>query len=406
MISENGLNIDRVQRVVEENFPGLWPIVDLGLTTAATLLLADNCNPSAVIFVGGPSSSKTTVVEMFGDHERCYLSDNFTPASFVTHAANVSRDRLAEIDLLPRIRHTLLLTPELAPLFRGKQDDLVQRFAILTRVLDGQGLQTDSGTHGRRGYRGDYLFAWLGCTTPFSPSVWQAMAQLGSRLFFYRVPEQQVTVDDLLRVHEQVPYRERVEFCREVVQHFLTDLFTFYGDVRGVQWDSSNDDGNMKLWLAYLAKLLVATRGANPLQDFGSTSQMQGERPWRAHAGLFNLARAHALVHGRRQLTMDDFPPVADLTVSSMPDRSRQVFKAMLQNGGTLTVHEAQIALNVDSPQTARAMLQEISKQGVFLFVEDGVGKTAHLRFCKEWEWLVQSSLKKVVEGICSPIKI
>ena len=89
-----------------------------------------------------------------------------------------------------------------------------------------------------------------------------------------------------------------------------------------------------------------------------------------------------------------------------MPDRSRQVFKAMLQNGGTLTVHDAQTALNVDSPQTARAMLQEIPKQGVFLFVVDGVGKTAHLQFCKEWEWLVQSSLKNIVEGIGSPIKI
>jgi len=90
------------------------------------------------------------------------------------------------------------------------------------------------------------------------------MAQLGSRLFFYHVPEQEVTVDDLIQVHEQVSYREKLEVCRLVVQPFLSDLFTIYGGVRGVLWDSSNDDEDMKCWLAYLSKLLVAMRGTSP----------------------------------------------------------------------------------------------------------------------------------------------
>src|SRR3712207_3933042 len=102
-------------------------------------------------------------------------------ASFVSHAANVSRGELEAVDLLPRIKHKVLITPELAPIFRGKDDELAQRFSIMTRVLDGQGLQTDSGTHGRRGHRGDYLFAWLGCTTPLEDKVWRVIAQLGGR---------------------------------------------------------------------------------------------------------------------------------------------------------------------------------------------------------------------------------
>ena len=175
----------------------------------------------------------------------------------------------------------------------------------------------------------------------------------GKSAVFYHVPEQEVTVDDLIQVHEQVSYREKLEVCRLVVQPFLSDLFTIYGGVRGVLWDSSNDDEDMKCWLAYLSKLLVAMRGTSPHRDLDSTSQMHGERPWRAHAGLYNLARGHALVHGRRQLTMDDFPLVANLTVSSMPDRSRQVFKAMLRHESSLTVNQAQEALNTASLQTA-----------------------------------------------------
>ena len=183
------ISLEKVRNTVEECFPGLWSAVEAALATCAALFLKDNSNPPALVFVGPPSSSKTTVLEMFARHDLCYVSDSFTPASFVTHAASVEREALKDIDLLPRIQGKVLVTPELAPVFRGKEHELAQRFALLTRVLDGQGLMTDSGTHGRRGYRGDYLFAWLGCTTPFGPKVWEVMAQLGSRLFFYRMDD-------------------------------------------------------------------------------------------------------------------------------------------------------------------------------------------------------------------------
>src|SRR5712664_3819338 len=53
-----------VRKTVEQYFPDLWPAVDLGLSTTATLLLKENANPTAVIYVGGPSTGKTTVANM------------------------------------------------------------------------------------------------------------------------------------------------------------------------------------------------------------------------------------------------------------------------------------------------------------------------------------------------------
>src|SRR5262245_62081039 len=50
------------QETIKEHFPELWPAVDVGLSVCASLLLADNANPVAVVFVRMPSSGKTTVV--------------------------------------------------------------------------------------------------------------------------------------------------------------------------------------------------------------------------------------------------------------------------------------------------------------------------------------------------------
>src|SRR3990172_3902192 len=138
-VAVSALDVAMVRGTLEEHFPGLWPAVEVGLSVCGTLLLADNSNPVAVIYVGPPSSSKTTVADMFAGHRLCYRSDNFTPASFVSHAANRSAKDLQKVDLLPRIKHKVLVTPELATIFRGKEDDLVNQFKIITRVLDGQG---------------------------------------------------------------------------------------------------------------------------------------------------------------------------------------------------------------------------------------------------------------------------
>ena len=59
------MSVDTVRGVISGYFPHLWPAVEAGLFTCATLLLSDNANPVALIYVGPPSAGKTTVVSMF-----------------------------------------------------------------------------------------------------------------------------------------------------------------------------------------------------------------------------------------------------------------------------------------------------------------------------------------------------
>src|SRR5262249_40094142 len=108
-------DVASVRSTVEEHFPNLWLGVDLGLSTAATLLLKDNANRVAVIYVGGPSAGKTTVASMFERAQvcrtpgkpveaLCHRSDKFSAAAFVSQAANRTTKDLDSVDLLPKIK--------------------------------------------------------------------------------------------------------------------------------------------------------------------------------------------------------------------------------------------------------------------------------------------------------------
>lgn len=89
-------------RVVNKNFPGLWQTIEAILAAEATLRIAGIKDPASMFLTGDPSSEKGTALSATKDHPSTYWSDKFTPAAFVSQAANKSKEQLAEIDLLPR----------------------------------------------------------------------------------------------------------------------------------------------------------------------------------------------------------------------------------------------------------------------------------------------------------------
>ena len=140
-----------------------------------------------------PSSLKTAFfkfLETYGIH---IIADKFTARAFVSHSANVAKEKLVEIDMLPQIKDKILLTPELSALFTGKDDDVREQFGIITRLLDGEGLETNSGVHGKRGYYGKYMFTWLGAAVDIPYSVYKFLSTIGFKIYFLRLPRIEVT---------------------------------------------------------------------------------------------------------------------------------------------------------------------------------------------------------------------
>jgi len=340
-----------LKTLVKDNFPELWSEVEAALSVAAILRLKNAANPACLIYEGDPASGKSTVAEMFtGFKKLTYLSDKFSPAAFVSHAANRTQQALKSIDLLPRIKYKLLITPEMGPTFSGKDNELEDKFSTLTRVLDGRGLATDSGTQGRRGYQGDYFFTWIGCTTPISDRVWKIMGKLGSRVVTWKMPStREITVEDLLSTYDQPEYLERLTQCTAGVSTYLAWLFDCSIEgaappkVRDVSWEHANDSRSVREWIARAAILMArmrsepafepdpdddvdSWRNKRPPRDF-VPARMEGPR--RFHSLLVEIAQGHALVYGRRRLSSEDLPVVVKVALSSMPTQYAAVFQAL-----------------------------------------------------------------------------
>lgn len=391
-------NLSLLQARTTEYFPRLWPAVEAGLATCATLVLPDQTNPVTLIYVGESSTGKTTVAQMFDKLKTAdgtsltYRSDKFTPASFVSHSAKATSTQLASIDLLPKIQDKVFLTPELAPIFRGKPDDLTERFSIITRVLDGQGLTTDSGTHGQRGYEGTYLFAWLGCTTPLKDKqVWDVMGQLGSRLFFFTLETAAATTTDELMQAMEHPgrYKRGLEECQDAVCQVVEALFA--SPKRDVAWKMNRE---VRKEIAHCAELLAIMRTP---ADGKNDTPPQPEAPTRAAAVLGALARGRALVHDRNTVLHDDLPFIVHVMLSTMPHDRRTILLAMaMKDGAPLTVEQVSTATGI-SRHTAESRMAELDWLGLMTFNQAGMGKTARLSIHEKWAWVMAPQFRKLL---------
>jgi hypothetical protein len=133
---------NNLSQVVQDNLPSLWDSLEFELSIAKILNI-DRCTlPFAGILLGAPSSYKTLGIQMFRERKNVFYTDSFSAKAFVSHNTGIARDKLQEIDLLPKIRNKLFLTPELSPTFTKKDDDLIEILGIMTRILDGQGYES------------------------------------------------------------------------------------------------------------------------------------------------------------------------------------------------------------------------------------------------------------------------
>jgi hypothetical protein len=174
--------------VTVKNMPDLWLPLEFALSVK-TILNTKGCTlPFGGILLGVPGSSKTVVIELFRGLPHTFYSDSFTARSLVSNNSAIKKEKLKDVDMLPKIKDKFFLAPELAPIFSLEDKDLLQLLGILTRVLDGHGFESDSGTQGHRAYKGEYMFTMLGASVDIPYKVYKHVSALGPKLYFLRLP--------------------------------------------------------------------------------------------------------------------------------------------------------------------------------------------------------------------------
>ena len=378
-------------------------MVKAGFATIATLAL-QIYQPTSLIYVGPSGSAKTLVCTLLTPDEKhqdlkkqIIRVDKFTPASFVTHASNVSKKELKNIDLLPKIKDRCLITKELAPLFRGKETDLQDNFSILISVLDGKGYVSTSGVQGMRGYDGDLSFSWLGATTPLSNQVHKIMAQLGTRLVFYNTDGEEQTITDLLEFAKLKNTTDSEAKCRQICNEFLEEFFKSH-TVRSIPEGDLTFPEHLLESLVRYVKLMCYLRAGFSMKETKEGkkifSKPDMEIPYRAIRIFKNIAYGSALIHGRKEVNEDDLSQLEHIAYSSMPEQRRLVFQALVESGGEMTTDEVIKNTKMSRP-TALYYMEELGHLGVVSFQRGDTSTPSVISLKSDFSWLIAPSVNE-----------
>lgn len=366
--------MQRLRLVHEKYFSGKFCVLETCLSVRAMLEIEGVTLPFMLILLGPPSAGKSTVIAMVGSLPDSYALDSFTPKAFVTQMANKSEEDLAKIDLLKQIENKIFLTSELAPLFSVRDDQLGEIFGILTRILDGQGYKNSSGAHGQRGYD-KIFFVWIGAAVDVPKKIWPIIASLGPKEYFLRI-DMDVSYEEeqkkILENMQGLTYEQKVQEINECLKEYWDAVVSFPNrNEHKIVWDSSKEQQSTVMKIIQYAQLLASIRGHVPSDDTKYTNGSDYafvspiiEDPNRATHALYNVARGHALCHGRNYITDDDVHVIRQIVLSSASRERAELVKLLIENNGELTSAQL-VEFRKVSKMTALKIMKQLEILGL-----------------------------------------
>jgi hypothetical protein len=256
-----------------------------------------------------------------------------------------------------------------------------------------------NAVHGKRGYKGDWLFMLLAGTTPIPPRVFKVMGTLGSRLFFLALHSKRKSNEQLMSQNRGIARQEKERTCREATDAFLRSLWA--SNPSGIEWDKNGDPDDCLRVVARCAQLLAALRGTIQVWQSDHDSSVSHsvpmiEQPDRINCLLCNLARGHALLCGRQKLAPEDLGPVLEVTFDSASTIRSKVFRGLLENDGTLKTAQVKKLLRCSNP-TALKEMEALSVLGVADKTEPVRGFSGQeLQLSDEFQWFASDECKSL----------
>jgi hypothetical protein len=390
----------KLEEIVTQTYsPELWRATRAALAVIASLSLKGRSHPLALIFEGASGKGKSTVINMCNpdrDTTKVFLHrlDKFTAASFVSQAANVSKQQLENIDLLPKLKDKVLLTKELAPLFRGRDETLKDTFSTLTTVLDGKGYVNAAAVHGERGTQEHIVFNWIGGTTPIPAHTDTIMAQLGNRLVRYEILGEEKSDEAMLKFLEDYKESETEDQCMSLANTFIENHFLAF-PINSVETEAIEFPHELRKTLMHLARLICKGRMVvEEIKVEGRTEYIAGdeEGPIRVALMLQNYARGYAMVGGKLAVDAEAIESVRHIAFSSIPRPRRRILRALLETRGQAESGTLAHLLHVTLP-TARDWMRELAATGLVEFREGNGNAPNSVALQESWRWLIPAQV-------------
>ena len=390
--------------------PGLWESLEFELSVNKILNIRNCTLPLAGILLGPPGALKTVGIELFRKSRNTFYTDNFSAKAFVSHSTAVKRQELEKIDLLPKIKNQFFLTPELSPTFAKKDEDLIETLGIITRVLDGQGYESDTGAHGHRGYHGEYMFTWVGASVDIPHKVHKYLGTLGPKLYFFRLPLIEKSDDEYITQMISDDFSSKTDRIQEALNDYQKwfDLYPeiiVQGNLTKISWDNDKNDKETNQIVLRLGKLLAHLRAVVTTWETEDTQGLDyayrlaiREDPTRAMVQLRNLARGHALSQGRNYLTLEDMPILIKVVLSTASLERVRVFELLMAYRGKLTTSQITVSLNMSNP-TAKKTMAELLAIGLVTLgeIESQQGSLEkQITLKDEFDWFLSSDFQSV----------
>ena len=360
-----------------------WDYFEACLSAVCTLFLKDNKNPLGLIIIGHSAGSKSTILNMFKNlpNGLTHHTDKFTPASFLTQATNVAKDKLQEIDLIRKLPNRVLLVPDLAPMFGRKEQDVRESLSILTRVMDGDGLSNDGGVQGHREFNEECVFVLLGAVVKITPAIWRIVSEMGTRLLFMRMDRINIHSSQNKLLMSQLRNADSFELeiseIRKLVHELISDRIENIG-IRKVSIQLP-DETELEL-ISKISELVAKLR----ITVDRETGFEQNEAPVRVAKQLINILKGRAIVYGRDKIIESDIQLALHIALSSVSDCRGQIVKYAIEKCGEYIKLEEFVANTSFMSTKLREELNILTQIGIL--VEGKEGNANRWKLDDKWE--------------------
>lgn len=367
------------------SFDGIWPDLKPGfvscLATVASLCFSELPCCLTVILMGPSGCGKSTVLNLFNDLDLdppyfC-RNDRSTVAAWVSGGKPIKGKKKEEMDLLAKARGKVMISAELAPIFKERRDELSRWFGVVASMLDGKGFKTHSGMIGDKEYKGDTTFNWLGASVPPEPEFHEIMANTGTRILFYYL--------DI-----PVPSRkDRMAFDRwwdeegqalkdKLVADFKVWLVAFLkaNPYRSLRQKSILIPEEIDERIHGYADFLCAMRQVcDVVQDWGREwiRYREREAPHRVANQLRSLARGRALIFGRSSVTGEDLELIQNICVNTAKEDRAKAIRYALKKEGKFLLDDCARDIYCADKSEAMDRLRELCILGILNLEERNV---------------------------------